>query len=301
MTNEISNANGRNKATLEETENATKKFFCRWWKLLVIVGVVAALVSLVIAMLIKPLYRSTAVMIPTNSNRLTKAIMDYHYSMDFLDYGSENNCEQALQILTSKSMALAVCEHFNLMEHYKIKSTSPHPLADFEIKWKKYFSARRTKFLGVQVSVLDRDPQMAADIANYVLEAYDSLCHEVNRDRTTDAAMVMGRVCEAEAANIDSLASRMTAGSWQQQLVKRKCKKLAEMQARATQTSVEQELRVSYKYVIDRGVVADKKDRPKRSLIVLGGCLGAVVVCIFALLIFVPRKEEESASELPVA
>ncbi|MBQ9418584.1 MAG: hypothetical protein IJU19_08410 [Bacteroidales bacterium] len=301
MTNENKNTSSRSAANDEGTMTATKTFFCRWWKLLVIVGVAAAVVSAVCAMLITPLYRSTAVMIPTNTNRMTKAIMDYDYSMDFIDYGSENNCEQALQMLTSKKLAMTVCEHFGLMQHYKIKSTSKHPVADFEIKWKKYFSARRTKYLGVQVSVLDKDPQLAADIANYVLEVYDSLCRETNRDRTLDAAMVMNQVCAAEAASLDSIAAHATPGSWQQQLVKRKCKKLAQMQARATQTAVECDLKIHYKYVIEYATAADKKDQPKRSLIVMAGCLGAIVMCIFALLIFVPRKEEENATEQPIA
>ena len=65
------------------------------------------------------------------------------------------------------------------------------------------------------------------------------------------------------------------------------------MQARAVQTSVDKDMAVSYRYVVDRGVPADKKDRPKRALIVLGGSLGALLVCIFGLLIFAPRKEEE--------
>ena len=62
---------------------ASLRFFSRWWKVLVIVGVVAAVASLVVSLLIKPLYKSSAVIFPTSSNRLSKAIMDYHYSLDF--------------------------------------------------------------------------------------------------------------------------------------------------------------------------------------------------------------------------
>ena len=105
--------------------NATLRFFRRWWKVLTVVAVVAAVASLIVALLIKPLYKSSAVIFPTNSNRLSKAIMDYNYSLDFMDYGIERDCEYAIQILSSKRMEQVVCEHFNLMEHYAINGANP--------------------------------------------------------------------------------------------------------------------------------------------------------------------------------
>ena len=277
----------------QAVNRASVAFFKRWWKLLVIVFVVAAIASAVAAMFIKPLYLSTGVMMPTNSNRLTKAIMDYHYSMDFMDYGAEDDCEYAVQVLTSKQMELAVCEHFNLMEHYAIKPTAKHKLNDLSKRYKRYVNVKRTDYLGVQISVHDQDPQMAADIVNYILDKYDTLCHEIHHDRAVDASDIMNAACVAAEAEIDSLAASSKGSAWKDYLVRRKCKKLAEMQARAVQTSVDKDMEIHYRYVVDRGVPADKKDRPKRALIVLGGSLGALLVCIFGLLVFAPRKEEE--------
>ena len=93
---------------------ATRRFFRRWWKVLLVVLVLGAVASGIAAWCIKPLYKSSAVIFPTNSNRLSKAIMDYHYSLDFMDYGIERDCEYAIQILSSKRMEQAVCDHFNL-------------------------------------------------------------------------------------------------------------------------------------------------------------------------------------------
>ena len=164
--------NNKREATTFDAQavnSATGAFFKRWWKLLTVVFVVAAIISAVAAMFIKPLYLSTGVMMPTNSNRLTKAIMDYHYSMDFMDYGAEYDCEHAVQILTSKQMEMAVCDHFNLMEHYAIKPTSKYPKNDLSKRYKRYVTIKRTDYLGVQVSVLDQDPQMAADMAKRIV------------------------------------------------------------------------------------------------------------------------------------
>ena len=272
---------------------ATARFFRRWWRVLLVVAVVAAAASLAVALLIKPLYKSSAVIFPTSSNRLSKAIMDYHYSLDFMDYGIERDCEYAIQILSSKRMEQAVCDHFNLMVHYAINPEGPHPLFDLEKQYRSNISVKRTEFLGVEIGVLDQDPQWAADIANYMAAMYDTLCHEIHADRAASAADVMNGVCSAMEQEIDSLAKcKAEGGKWKDILVADKCEQLADLQTRAMQTRVDKELEVSYKYLVDEAKPADKKAYPKRLLIVLAGTLGAVVVCIFGLLVFAKKEEE---------
>lgn len=268
------------------------QFFRRWWKLLAAVFVLGAIGAAIAAWSIKPLYKSSAVIFPTNSNRLSKAIMGYHYSLDFMDYGIERDCEYAIQILSSKRMQQAVCDHFNLLEHYGIPADHPHRLFKLDKQYKSNITVKRTEFLGVEIGVLDQDPQWAADIANYIATMYDTLCHEIHHDRALSAAEVMDGVCASMEKEIDSL-SNLPATAWRTKLIADKCEQLADLQTRATQTSVDKNLEVSYKYSVDEAVPADKKAYPKRLLIILGGSFGAVVVCIFALLIFCPMKKEE--------
>ena len=268
------------------------QFFRRWWKLLAAVFVLGAIGAAIAAWSIKPLYKSSAVIFPTNSNRLSKAIMGYHYSLDFMDYGIERDCEYAIQILSSKRMQQAVCDHFNLLEHYGIPADHPHRLFKLDKQYKSNITVKRTEFLGVEIGVLDQDPQWAADIANYIATMYDTLCHEIHHDRALSAAEVMDGVCASMEKEIDSL-SNLPATAWRTKLIADKCEQLADLQTRATQTSVDKNLEVSYKYSVDEAVPADKKAYPKRLLIILGGSFGAVVVCIFALLIFCPTKKEE--------
>jgi uncharacterized protein involved in exopolysaccharide biosynthesis len=270
---------------------ATGQFFRRWWKILLTVFVVAAIASAVVAWMIKPLYKSSAVIFPTNSNRLSKAIMDYHYSLDFMDYGIERDCEYAIQILSSRSMQQAVCDHFNLMEHYGIPADDEHKFFKLDEQYRSNITVKRTEFLGVEIGVLDQDPQWAADIANYIAEMYDTLCHEIHQDRARSAAEVMENVCATMEHEIDSLAS-LPKTDWRDKLIADKCEQLADLQTRATQTRVDKDLEVSYKYSVDKAVPSDKKAYPKRMLIILGGGLGAVVVCIFGLLIFAKKEEE---------
>ena len=268
----------------------TVRFFLRWWRVLTVVFVIGAAVSLGVSLMIKPLYKSSAVIFPTSSNRISKAIMDYHYSLDFMDYGIERDCEYAIQILSSKSMQQRVCDHFNLMEHYAIKGS--HPQFKLEKQYRSNISVKRTEFLGVEIGVLDQDPQWAADIANYMASMYDTLCHQIHHDRAVGAAEAMTDVCAQLEKEIDSL-SQLPASEWRKTLIADKCEQLADLQTRATQTVVDKDLEVSYKYSVDQAIPADKKAYPKRMLITLAGAFGAVVVCIFALLVFCPAKKED--------
>lgn len=252
-----------------------------------VVGVIASSIA---AWLIDPLYKSTAVIFPTNSNRLSKAIMDYHYSLDFMDYGSERDCEYAIQILSSKRMEQAVCDHFNLLEHYDIPADNEHKLFKLDEQYQSNITVKRTEFLGVEIAVLDKDPVWAADIANYIATMYDTLCHEIHHDRATSAAEVMNDVCATMEHEIDSM-SQLPKTSWRDKLIEDKCEQLADLQTRATQTNIDKELEVSYKYNVDKATPSDKKAYPKRLIIILGGSLGAVVVAIFALLAFAKKEE----------
>ena len=269
----------------------TLHFFRRWGKVLTVVFVLGTIGSAIAAWAIKPLYKSSAVIFPTNSNRLSKAIMDYHYSLDFMDYGIERDCEYAIQILSSKRMEQAVCDHFKLMEHYGIPESDEHKLFKLDEQYRSNITVKRTEFLGVEIGVLDQDPVWAADIANYIATMYDTLCHEIHHDRALSAAEVMDGVCASMEKEIDSL-SNLPATAWRTKLIADKCEQLADLQTRATQTRVDKNLEVSYKYSVDEATVADKKAYPKRLLIILGGSLGAVVVCIFFLLIFTKKEEE---------
>lgn len=277
--------------------NATLRFFRRWWKLLTVVGVVALVASLVISLLITPRYKATATLFPTNSNRLSKAIMDYHYSLDFMDYGIERDCEYAIQILSSESMRRDVCERFNLLEHYGIAQDHPHKLFELNKQYRSNVHVKRTEFLGVEVSVMDVDPQWAADIANYIAANYDTVCHRIHHDRATDAARIMQGVCDDLQQEIrdlqDTMRARPQYAAGMQQLLADKCKELADLQTRAAQTRVDMDQEVSYKFLLDQAEVADKKAYPKRAVIVLLGTFGAFVMCILLLLLLDYFKKEE--------
>ena len=278
--------------------NATLRFFSKWWKLLVWVFAIALVASVVVSLLITPRFKATAILFPSNSNRLSKAIMDYHYSLDFMDYGGERDCEYCIQVITSETMERDVCKKFNLLEHYGISPEDPHKMTKLHNHYRGNVDVKRTEYLGVEVSVLDVDAQWAADIANYIATNYDSVCHRIHHERACNAADIMQGVCDQMGEEIrileDSLKRNPQYSLGLTQLINEKCHELADLQTRATQTKVDMDEAVSYKFLLDEAVAADTKALPKRAVIVAAGTLGALILCILVLLLVdVTKREEE--------
>ncbi|MBQ2539583.1 MAG: hypothetical protein II555_05605 [Bacteroidales bacterium] len=281
--------------------NTTIRFFRRWWKLLTGVFIVALIASVVVSLLITPRFKSTATLFPTNSNRLSKAIMDYHYSLDFMDYGIERDCEYCIQILLSESMERDVCKRFNLMEHYGINPDDPHKFFKLHEQYRGNVNVKRTEYLGVEVSVLDVDPQWAADMANFIATNYDTVCHRIHHDRAVDAADIMSGVCQKLGQEIqllqDSLKRNPQYALGLTKLIDEKCAQLADLQTRAAQTQVDMDENVSYKFMLDQAVASDKKAYPKRSIIVLLGAFGTLIMCILVLLLLDATKKDEENNQ----
>lgn len=278
----------------------TLNFFNRHWKLLTAVFIVALVASIVASLLVTPRFKSSAILFPTNSNRLSKAILAERYSLDYMDYGIERDCEYAIQILSSQSMEDAVCTRFNLLEHYGISADDPHKLFKLHENYQGNVNVRRTEFLGVEVSVLDIDPQWAADIANFIAANYDTLCSRIHHDRASDAYDIMQDVCHQMEVDIKALDDTLRKDRSRvdiSELISNKTKELAELQTRMTQTKVDMDKQVSYKFWLDYATPADKKAYPKRAVIVLLGTLGTLAIAILLLLLVDVKNGERKKDE----
>lgn len=268
--------------------NVTWSFLRHNRTVLIIVLVLSITLSAVVAFLIKPTYQSTATIIPSNSNRMSKAILAERYSMDFMDYGSERDCEYAIQILTSTSMEDSLIQHFNLPVHYAMKADDPHLMTKTRMKLRRNISVKRTNYMGVSISVIDQDPVFAAEMANFTATYYDTLCHRIHCARANSAYAIMDQLCNEVASGIaqleDSLSKNPSHSASLSMLIKEKCEELAGLQTRTAQTKVDMNQHIQYKFWVDQAQPADKKHAPKRSLIILGGTAGCVAIAILALL-----------------
>lgn len=162
-------------------------FLYTWRKHLIIISLIAALLAVVFSSshFITPLYKSTVVLFPVSSNSVSKALLSDQTpaKSDILEFGEDEQTEQMLQILSSSVIRDRVVRKFNLMEHYGIDPSSQYKYTSLYKEYESNITFRRTEFMAVKITVLDRDPQMAADIANTISALLDSTKNSMQRER----------------------------------------------------------------------------------------------------------------------
>jgi len=183
-------------------------YIIRRWRFFAAVVIAAVLVSSIVSLLIPPRYKSTVILFPAASVPVSQVLLAPGYSgsrVGITSFGEEEEAEQVLQILNSEVIRDAVVKQFNLMEHYGIDTSSRTKRTQLLGEYKKNFSFRRTEFLSIEISVLDKDRQMAADIANYVASLIDSVMNGMKRARAVKAYEIVAREYEDLQKHVNML------------------------------------------------------------------------------------------------
>ncbi len=187
-------------------------------KLIVLLLITAAVVTIVSSPLfIEPKYKSQLILFPSSSNSISKSLLteQVNIKQDILQYGEDEQIDQMLQVLNSTRIRDKIIERFDLLNHYGY-ANSKYKYTKLHDAYKKNIKCKRTEFSAVSVTVLDKDPQMAADIANTIGEIYDSTCNEMQKDRAMQAFKIVEKAYLDKVHDIrvmeDSLAVLRSLG-----------------------------------------------------------------------------------------
>ncbi|MGD1845292.1 MAG: hypothetical protein ACFB10_07860 [Salibacteraceae bacterium] len=187
-------------------------FLFRWkWPLLVM-GILAAGVSSVVSLMIEEKFQSSVIFFPAKATSVSKSVMteDVTGKASIMAFGEEEEAEQMLQILNSDQIRSYITYKYNLFDHYEIDQDGPHPGADLVEEYKSHISFKRTEFESVRIDVLDKDPQLAADMANDIAAQLDSTKNRMQRDRAAEALKVIEREHKELAEYLGSLEDSLS-------------------------------------------------------------------------------------------
>jgi len=153
-------------------------------KIFFFVFLFSLLASVVIAYVIPPLYKSTAIFFPTQLGGVSKSLLSQNGDKeDFLQLGDEEVVEQYLQILSSDIIRDKIVKKYKLFEHYKIDRNGKYPYTKLDKRIKDYITFSKTRYQSIQVDVLDPNPKYAANIANDIINYLDSMVNEMQHQR----------------------------------------------------------------------------------------------------------------------
>jgi capsular polysaccharide biosynthesis protein len=184
-------------------------FLYKWRKTLIILGIAAAVLSVIFSspIFITPLYKSTVIMYPASSNSISKSLLNENAiaKQDILEFGEDEQTEQMLQILNSNRIRDKVIAKFKLADHYGIEPGARYHQTRLYNRYESNITFKRTEYMAVKIAVLDKDPQMAADIANEIAALLDSVKNDMQKER----AMQGFKIVEAEYRSQQSQVLKM--------------------------------------------------------------------------------------------
>ena len=183
-------------------------------KPLILIASLAAIVSVIISLSIAPRYRSTVIMFPASGISISQALVSTtsdNQRSGILSFGEEEEVEQLLQILHSGEIRQKLVQKFNLFKHYDIEEDAKYKYTLLNARMKKNISFRKTEYMSVSISVLDEDPQIAADMANEIAALLDSTINRMQKKRAEEAFQIVSNeyiLLQSEIKEIeDSLTS----------------------------------------------------------------------------------------------
>ncbi|SHK71965.1 GumC family protein [Rhodothermus profundi] len=149
----------------------------------------AAIGSLIVSLLLPNWYRATARVLPPAGAGLSPLASQLLNNLPgflggMLGGGSTAGYERYLSILSSRTMQERLVDHFNLIAVYGLEDEEhPREAAIEELRDNISFDVD-PDFEYLEISVLDRDPQRAADMANFMVAELN----RINADLLTQSA-----------------------------------------------------------------------------------------------------------------
>lgn len=198
--------NERGNTTELNSENLIV-FFYRWRKPLIIITLLAAITSIVVSLLIQDKYKSTVVLFPTTTSSISKALISENNTgkEDVLRLGEEEQAEQMIQILNSDEIRERIINKYDLMKHYDIDDDDRYKQTKLHREFANNVSFDRTKFMSVEINVLDHSPDTAAKIANDIASLLDTVKNRMRREIAVEALAIVKGEYDTQTAYISLL------------------------------------------------------------------------------------------------
>ena len=164
------------------------EFLLKWRKPIIIITILAGLSAAIITapVFIHPKFKSMVIFYPTTTVSVSKALVSEQgpSNSDFLTVGESQEAEQLLQILQSDIIAGKIRDKYHLMEHYRISPTSKYANTKFAKRFNNNVKSGLTEYTSIKVTVIDEDPDMAANIANDIVEIMDTIRNDILKERS---------------------------------------------------------------------------------------------------------------------
>ncbi len=167
----------------------------RWKIAFLIVLIVSVTLAIIFSSpsFIKPRYRSTTILYPSN----------------LIPYSSETPTEQMLQIFKSDDLREKIIKKFNLTSHYRVDSTKKYYKSTLKKKFENNISIKKNEYDAVVINVLDENPIIACNIAEELVNLFNLKARELQRAKTAEVVIIYKNQLIQKQHQIDSIENEL--------------------------------------------------------------------------------------------
>lgn len=172
--------------TFQENSNQLLVFMWKKRKFIGLVTLSIAVLTTIATLFMTPLFLSTAIVFPAATSTVSFS-EQRNAKASSMDFGEEEQAEQLVQILSSSRIRDIVVNRFDLMKHYEIEENDANKFYKLGQAYSNHINFTRTKYGSIQIDVLDEDKELAAEIANKIVDLIDTVKNQMVKERTIPA------------------------------------------------------------------------------------------------------------------
>jgi len=264
-------------------------FIISHFRIFLITGILAGILSVVISLLIRPLYESKVILYPAANITESRTLLGEATSNTTL-FGDDDATEKLLQVISSEQVREYLKKKYNLADHYRIKPSEKYPNTIVAEKMDRYIHSSKTSFGSVEIRVRDRDRELACAMANDIALRSDTIFNDLQRNAASVMLDEISRSYELQDRRVrqyeDSLKNLEGAAVLKAYAtLETETDYLGLIRGRYLEALALSQQTMPYTLIVDRAVVAEKKVYPRRSVMVIVSTLS--VLLLVALILFV--------------
>ncbi len=183
----------------------------KWRKPVLIVTAAAAVGTAIITLLLPNYYKATTTFLAASPDLAKPELLFNTGGAYRNEYGNANDIDRLLTIAESSELVNFLVDSFSLYEHYRInkeKARAPYLVQE---KFFKLYNIEKTKRDAIELSVEDRDRQLAAQIANAAREKIDEIAQHLIKESQRKAIETFRQEIETQQAHQRMLGDTLNA------------------------------------------------------------------------------------------
>jgi len=166
------------------------------WKFHIVIIVIVSIILAAIfssPMFITPKFKSFAVLYPANIS----------------EYSDESETEQMFQILQAQDIKDSVIERFDLDAHYQIDREYKYYKTVINYEYGQNVKISKTPYDAINIEVSDKDPFMASDIADAIIDLYNKKVQRMHKSKYGEVISMYETLLDQKQKSIDNLKEQL--------------------------------------------------------------------------------------------